>query len=133
MSTVKVQIQLSSEDLLKAVEQLSHEDLKTFISQAIALQAQRNASRLSQQESELLLKINQIIPSDIENHYNDLIAKRDSVTLTDNEHQELLCLTEKIELQAAERVKCLVELANLRGISLNTLMDNLGIQMKSYV
>jgi len=133
MSTVKVQIQLSSEDLLKAVEQLSHEDLKTFISQAIALQAQRNASRLSQQESELLLKINQIIPSDIENHYNDLIAKRDSVTLTDNEHQELLCLTEQIELQAAERVECLVELANLRGISLNTLMDNLGIHMKSYV
>jgi len=133
MSTIKVQIQLSSEDLLKAVEQLSHEDLKIFISQVITLQAQRNTSHLNQRESELLLKINQIIPSDIQNNYNNLIAKRDSLTLTNNEHQELLRLTEEIELQEAQRVECLVELANLRGTSLNTLMDNLGIQMQSYV
>jgi len=133
MSTIKVQIQLSSEDLLKAVEQLSHEDLKIFISQVITLQAQRNTSHLNQRESELLLKINQIIPSDIQNNYNNLIAKRDSLTLTNNEHQELLRLTEEIELQEAQRVECLVELANLRGTSLNTLMDNLGIQMQTYV
>ena len=133
MSTIKVQIQLSSEDLLKAVEQLSHEDLKIFISQVITLQAQRNTSHLNQRESELLLKINQIIPSDIQNNYNNLIAKRDGLTLTNNEHQELLHLTEQIELQQAQRVECLVELANLRGVSLNTLMENLGVQMQSYV
>jgi hypothetical protein len=133
MSTIKVQIQLSSEDLLKAVEQLSHEDLKIFISQVITLQAQRNTSHLNQRESELLLKINQIIPSDIQNNYNNLIAKRDGLTLTNNEHQELLHLTEQIELQEAQRVECLVELANLRGVSLNTLMENLGVQMQSYV
>jgi hypothetical protein len=133
MSTIKVQIQLSSEDLLKAVEQLSHEDLKIFISQVITLQAQRNTSYLNQRESELLLKINQIIPSDIQNNYNNLISKRDIATLTNDEHKELLHLTEQIELQEAQRIEYLVELANLRGISLNTLMENLGIQMQSYV
>jgi hypothetical protein len=50
MSTIKVQIQLSLKDLLKAVEQLSHEDLKIFISQVITLQAQRNTSNLNQRE-----------------------------------------------------------------------------------
>jgi hypothetical protein len=79
------------------------------------------------------LKINQIIPSDIQNNYNNLIDKRDSLTLTNKEHQGLLRLTEQIELQEDQRVECLVELAKLRGISLNTLMENLGIQMQSYV
>ncbi|WP_236556934.1 hypothetical protein [Calothrix sp. PCC 7507] len=63
MSTVKVEVQLSSEELLKAVEQLSQGDLERFVSQVIALQAQRKASSLPQVEAELLLKINQGIPS----------------------------------------------------------------------
>ncbi|MFB2919107.1 MULTISPECIES: hypothetical protein [Aerosakkonema] len=58
MSTVKVEIQLSSEDLLKAVEQLSQPDLERFVSQVIALQAQRKATKLPANEAELLLKIN---------------------------------------------------------------------------
>jgi hypothetical protein len=133
MPTMKVELQLSSEDLLKAVEQLSQADLKQFISQVIALQAQRTAPSLMQQESELLLKINQGISVDIQNYYNDLIAKREAETLTDEEHRELLSLTEQIEKQQAQRIEYLVELANLRGISLNALMENLGIQTQVYV
>ncbi|MEA5610386.1 STAS/SEC14 domain-containing protein [Nodularia spumigena UHCC 0040] len=130
---MKVELQLSSDDLLKAVEQLSQADLKQFISQVIALQAQRTAPSLMQQESELLLKINQVISVEIQNYYNDLIAKRDTETLTDEEHRELLNLTEQIEKQQAQRIEYLVELANLRGISLNALMESLGIQMQVYV
>jgi hypothetical protein len=133
MTTMKVELQLSSDDLLKAVEQLSQADLKQFISQVIALQAQRTAPSLMQQESELLLKINQVISVEIQNYYNDLIAKRDTETLTDEEHRELLSLTEQIEKQQAQRIEYLVELANLRGISLNALMESLGIQTQVYV
>ncbi|MBE9200953.1 STAS/SEC14 domain-containing protein [Nodularia sp. LEGE 04288] len=133
MPTMKVELQLSSEDLIKAVEQLSQADLKQFISQVIALQAQRTAPSLMQQESELLLKINQGISLDIQNYYNDLIAKREAETLTDEEYRELLSLTEQIEKQQAQRIEYLVELANLRGISLNALMESLGIQTQVYV
>jgi hypothetical protein len=38
-----------------------------------------------QRESELLLKINQGIPLDIQKSYNNLIAKRDVKTLTNHE------------------------------------------------
>ncbi|MDB9332705.1 STAS/SEC14 domain-containing protein [Nodularia spumigena CS-591/04] len=130
---MKVELQLSSDDLLKAVEQLSQADLKQFISQVIALQAQRTAPSLMQQESELLLKINQGISVEIQNYYNDLIAKREAETLTDEEYRELLSLTEQIEKQQAQRIEYLVELANLRGISLNALMESLGIQTQVYV
>lgn len=124
MSTIKVEVEFSSEDLLKAVGQLSQSDLRKFISQAIAIQAQRTTSSLMQRESELLLKINQGIPLDIQKDYNDLIAKRDAETLTNHEYKELLNLTQQIEKQQAQRIEYLAELASLRGISLNTLMEN---------
>ncbi|MEH2191804.1 MAG: hypothetical protein V7K98_03940 [Nostoc sp.] len=66
MSIVKLEVQLSSEELIKAVQQLNQVDLERFVYQVINLQAQRKASSLPQTEAELLLKINQGIPSDIQ-------------------------------------------------------------------
>jgi len=140
MSTVKLEVHLSSEELLKAVEQLSWQDLERFVSQVLVLQSQRKASSsqrkassLPQPEAELLLKINQGIPSDTQKHYEELIAKRESETLTTVEHTELLHLTDHIEKLQAQRIEYLAELARLRGIALTALMANLGIQTPVYV
>lgn len=80
--------------MLKAVEQLSQADLEQFVSQVIALQAQRKASSLPQTEAELLMKINQGVPAETQHLYNELIAKREAETLTIDEHQNLLHLTQ---------------------------------------
>ncbi len=133
MSTVKVEIQMSSEELLKAVSQLSLPDLEQFVSQVIALQAQRRANNLPQIESELLLKINQRIPSGLEKQYDELVIKRQAETLTTEEHQQLLNLTEQIEKLQTQRIEHLVELAGIRKISLTELMEKLGIQVPNYV
>jgi hypothetical protein len=133
MSNVKVEVQLSSEELLKAVEQLNLSELEQFVSQVIVLQAQRKATRLPQAEAELLLKINQGIPANIQRDYEELIAKRDDEILTNDEHQKLLQLTEKIEKIQAQRIENLAELARLRGISLTALMENLGIHATNNV
>ncbi len=133
MSTVKVEVQLFSGDLLKAVEQLSQSDLEQFVSQVMTLQAQRKARSLPQIEAELLIKINQGIPSDIQRLYNELIAKREAETLTVEEHQNLLQLTEQVEKLQAQRIESLAELARIRGISLTVLMTNLGIKTSEYV
>jgi hypothetical protein len=132
MSTVKVEIQLSSQELLKAVEQLSLTDLEQFVSQVLLLQAQRKANSLPQAEAELLQKINQGIPSDTQKNYDELIAKRQAETLTPEEHSELLRLTEQIEKLQAQRLESLAELARLRKTSLTALMENLGIQVPTY-
>jgi len=132
MSTIKVEVQLSSEELLKAVAQLSQPDLEQFLSQVLLLQAQRKATTLPQAEAELLLKINQSLPSDAQKHYDELITKRQAETLTPDEHTELLHLTEQIERLQAQRMEYLAELARLRRTSLTTLMENLGIQMPTY-
>lgn len=133
MSKVKVEVQLSLDELFKAVEQLNKTDLERFLSQIIALIAQRQAFNLPQSEAELLLKINQSIPSDTQKYYNELILKRDAENLTNDEHRELLHLTEQIEKLQAQRIEYLADLARLRGITLSTLMENLGIQTQIYV
>lgn len=133
MSTVQVEIQLSSEELLKAVSQLSLSDLERFISQVLVLQAQRRANNLPQSEAELLLKINQGICLDIQKYYDELMAKLQAGTLTPDEHSQLLDLTQEIEKLQAQRIEYLAELARLRKTSLTALMENLGIQMPMYV
>ncbi|GAA6622354.1 STAS/SEC14 domain-containing protein [Scytonema sp. NUACC26] len=133
MSTVKVEVQLFSGDLLKAVEQLSQADLEQFVFQVMTLQAQRKARNLPQLEAELLIKINQGMPSDLQRLYNELIAKREAETLTVEEHQNLLQLTEQVEKLQAQRIESLAELARIRGISLTVLMTNLGIKTSESV
>ncbi|MBD2453341.1 STAS/SEC14 domain-containing protein [Nostoc sp. FACHB-87] len=133
MSVVKVEVQLSSEELLKAVEQLNLSELEQFVAQVIVLQAQRKATKLPQAEAELLLKINQGIPVNLHRDYQELIAKRDDEILSEDEYQKLLQLTEEIEKIQAQRLENLAELASLRGISLNTLMENLDIHATNHV
>ncbi|HLP91847.1 MAG TPA: STAS/SEC14 domain-containing protein [Nostocaceae cyanobacterium] len=133
MSTIKLEIQLSAQELLKAVEQLSQSELEQFVSQVIAIQAQKKAASLPQKEADLLIKINQRTPADIQQRYDELIEKRDDETLTPAEYNELLELTNQIENWDAQRIENLSELASLRGISLVQLMENLGINNQTNV
>jgi len=127
-----VQAQLSFNDLLRGVEQLNSSDLKQFVSQVIAIQAQRQVPSMSRRESELLLKINQLVPYNIQKRYDELIAKRQAETLTSAEYQELLHMTEQIERLEVQRLEYLAELAKLRQTSLTELMDALGISPPQY-
>lgn len=79
------------------------------------------------------LKINQGLPDDVQRRFDELVARRQDETLTPDEHQELLHLIDQIEKSDVKRVQYLAELARLRGISLTTLMDQLGIHPPGYV
>lgn len=129
---MQVNTALPVAELLKAVSQLSSADLEQLLSQVVALQAQRRAPSLSAEETDLLLKINQGLPADVQQRYDDLVAKRQAETLTAEEHRELLRLTEQIEASDVQRVKYLAKLARLRGVSLTTLMDDLGLTPPAY-
>jgi len=132
MPVVQVEAQLPTDELLKAVGQLSQPDLEQFVFQVIALHAKRQAPSLPRAESELLLKINEGVPFDIQKRYNELIAKRQAETLTPDEYEELLQLTQQVERLEVRRVEYLAELARLRGTSLTALMENLGIRPSAY-
>ncbi|MBM3130730.1 MAG: STAS/SEC14 domain-containing protein [Chloroflexi bacterium] len=129
---MQVEAQVPTDELLKAVGRLSQPDLEQFVFQVIALRAKRQTAGLPRAESELLLKINEGVPSDIQTRYNELMTKRRAETLTPNEYEELLRLTQQVEKLEARRVEYLAELARLRGTSLTALMENLGIRAPAY-
>lgn len=132
MPIVQVEAQLSTDELLKAIGQLSQTELEQLASQIIALRARRQAPSLPQDEARLLLRINQGLPPEVQKRYNELIAKRRAESLTPDEHDELLRLTDQVENLEACRMEYLAELARLRQTSLTKLMETLDIQPPAY-
>ncbi|CCI02114.1 MAG: STAS/SEC14 domain-containing protein [Microcystis sp.] len=128
MPTIKIQAQLSKEDLLEAVEQLSLSELEGFFQDIIALKAKHHAPSLSKDETELLLKINQGLSQDNQGRYQLLINKRNEENLTEQEYQELLKLSDQMEIHQTQRLEYLAQLAQLRQISLTDLMTQLSIK-----
>ncbi len=131
MTTLQVKAQLSLDELLKAVKQLEPVDLDRFTAQIIALRSHKE-KHLSREETELFIKINQTIPAEIQEPYQALVAKRKSYTLTPEEHDRLLQLSNTIEKLEAERVAYLSQLATLRRTSLSALLETLDIQPPAY-
>jgi hypothetical protein len=123
---------MSIDELVQAANQLNETDLEQLVSRVLLLQAKRQAPVLSGVETELLLHINQGIPSDLQ-QYRALRAKRNDETLTDEEYELLLELSDRIEVLAAERAGSLVKLAELRQVPLTQLMNDLEIKAPDYV
>jgi hypothetical protein len=133
MTIVHIEAQVPADELVKAVRQLDQSELEQFVAEVLALHAQRRArSFLPQDEAELLAKINQGIPLEIQKQYEDLLAKRRSETLETSEYNELLALTRKVESFETQRVQYLAELAQLRGVTLSALIHALGIREGTY-
>lgn len=118
---------LSPHDLLEAAASLAAADLDRFVSDLLALRAERRAPRLAGAEASLLLRINRGLPPDLRARYDALRTKLDARELANDEHSELLRLTDQIERAQVDRVEALAELSRLRGKKLGALMDELGI------
>jgi hypothetical protein len=78
-------------------------------------------------ELELLKKINIGISAEIWEEYHALEAKRQDITLTEEEHKKLIEINDRIEDASFHRLTALLELASLRGKSLPEIMAELGI------
>lgn len=86
---------------------------------------------LNKEESELLMKINIEVPTELWDNYDMLVAKRESGALTSEEQENLIELYDQIESIHFERVKNAAELAKLRNIPLMELMAQLGIRPRN--
>ena len=121
-------IQIETDQLLNAALQMSREELEQFVARLFTLKARQETPGLSERQTELLLKVNQGLPPNMQQRLNELIAKRRSYTITQDELQELIQLTDRVELFDAERLKHLIELAHLRGVTLDELTTKLGLK-----
>jgi hypothetical protein len=94
--------------------------------------AGQGVPHLSKAESELMQRINQGLPEEIWLRYHDLVSWRKAETLTPEQHRELILLSDQVEMDYAQRLGLVLELARLRGTTLESQMKTLGIPQYTY-
>jgi hypothetical protein len=104
-------------------------ELENFIHEVNALIRRKKKQDKTGLDSILLDKINQTVldKKKIE-RYHVLSYKLEADTMTDAEHAEFMRLATLEEKLRNQRVKYLIELSQLRGVSLTQLMNNIGFK-----
>jgi uncharacterized membrane protein YheB (UPF0754 family) len=124
MSTMPIR----TDELLQAALQLPPVEWEQFVTRLFTLKARERAPVLSEREAELLDQIYQGLPAAMQQRLNELIEKRQAYTITETELQELITLTDQVELFDAARLERLIELAHLRNVPLAQLIQQLGLK-----
>lgn len=134
MSTVQIvsEVKIDLDKVLDGMAQLELTELERVAFHVNSLVARRKAPSLPRREAELLQQINDGLPATVRERYKVLHEKLLDETITPEEHQEFGALVDQIEQVDAERLQHLIELAQLRNVSLDTLMEQLGIQRSRY-
>jgi len=121
-------IEIEKEQLLNAALQMSRSELEEFVLKLFSLKAREETPCLPEREAELLMKINQGLPPEMQEQLNELIDKRQAGTISAKELRELKKLTAQVEKFDVERLKLLTELAALRHVPLRKLIKQLGLK-----
>lgn len=119
--------QLSTEQIISAVNQLSLPELNQIFDKVLAVRAERIAPSTTV-ESALLTRINQGPPAELQARMQELKAKRADGSINDAEYEELTQLADQAEVLHAERLTALGELTRLRGLRLPEMMAELGLR-----
>lgn len=121
-------VEITTENLLSAVVQMPEREYEQFIQKANKLRKKKLTDKTSRKESDLILKINTIFPTDKRERYNELYVRFQESSLSEIEHQELLNLNEEFEILNAKRIKYVGELAKLRNQTLEKVIADLHIK-----
>jgi hypothetical protein len=127
MPTVHVPAQLTVEQLMAAIKQLSPAEWQELQQQLNEWQ-ERNGSR-EETETSLLACIqeNSRLPDTEQRRFNHLRRKHQAEGLTTSEEAEIQGLWQRVEQMNVTRLEALTRLAQRRNTDVKTLMRELGI------
>ena len=126
------QQQISSQQIISAVQTMPLNELEQLVGNVLAARAERVAPHLSGEESKLLRTIQQTLPDDSRLRMKELQTLRDSGELSAQGFTELAELIEELEMFHAERMKAMASLADLRGVTLQTAIRQVGLRLPDY-
>lgn len=130
---LKSDINIDLNEILKAVTQLEIPDLEYFVKQASTALAQKKATSIPKREADLLIKVNEGIPFEMQSRYDELHNKMEQNLISLAEQQELLHLAEQIEAKNAKTMEYLFELSQIRKVPLLTLIEQLKLNPTVHV
>lgn len=121
-------VEISTENLLNAVVQMSAKEFEQFISKVKKARQRKVESNWTNSEISLIKKINESVLSPGEQkRFYELIEKRQNEIIEPKEFEELVALTDKSEELNVERIENLVRLAKSKDVGLDEIMNRLGI------
>ena len=120
--------EITTEKVLNVLVEMPQEDFEDVVSKAKKQRTKgKNGQKISPKEADLLDKINNIYSTFERQRYNKLYQKFKEEKLKENEREELEDLVCKFENLDAERIGYIGELANLRGETLEQVMETFQI------
>jgi hypothetical protein len=117
----------SVSEIIASASHLDNRELESLVGQLNRLRAQRVAPALSGTETKLLKKINEGFPPEKWSRLVYLDDKMEDSALSEDEAAESLALAEELEAYTVERFGYLKKLAEIRGVSVEALMKELGL------
>lgn len=128
--TAVIQVEPELAEAFNAAPKQAQEQVKSAMRSLLRLvpTAAKQAQRLSKKETELFLIINQGLSDKQRQRLEELNEKIEATSLTNEEHAELLRLTDGVEKLWVKRLNAIIELAKLRNIPPEELMRQLEIE-----
>jgi hypothetical protein len=128
MMKLQMQAEMNAQNLLLSAAQLPLDELEQFFAELSRLVTRKKSESVLNRDKILLTQINQTVLSlEKTDRCYTLICKMEWSTLSETEHSELITLVEEEEALNVQRLKYLVELAQLRKMTLPQLMKKLGL------
>ncbi len=123
---------ISLDEVLQSFSALDTNEVVQMMHEMGKMLAQRKSKGLLQRESELLKAINQSIASKLQIEYEALNLKLNEETINSQEYQQLLKIVEKMEHKKARKLEYMLELAQIRNVSLKELAAQLKLNSEAY-
>ena len=119
---------IDSQRLLRDADRMPVPELERFMKEINALLRRKRTHDKTLRERQLLYKINKtVLGATKTERYHVLIEKMEVGKMTDAEQTEFEILANQEEKQRNLRVKYMIELAQLRAVTLPQVMESLGL------
>jgi hypothetical protein len=126
---IKTDARFDIRDILSGVSKLETSELENFLQEVAHILARRKTRLLSHRETELLSQIgDSLLPDNLQKRYNLLYQSLQMENISDIELAELQNLSKQLEKNAVKRLRSMVELSHLRKVTLEEIMEQLGIK-----
>lgn len=129
MSKITIKSEIDVKSLLAEIANLKVKELETFLRELSGIVTRKKAKDKKYQAAALLQKHNEtVLNKPKRNRYAALYEKLEADIITEDERKEFLKLTKEEEQLRNKRVKILIQIAQIRAISFNQLLKELGLK-----
>ena len=121
-----VHLQLPFELFLNGLSGLDSAELEVVLNQIARLKVQRRIPIATQREQQLLETIAETLSAEQQTQFDTLLSRCEQEIITQDQLATLIALTDRVEEIHIQRWQALIELAALRQISVDQLIQQLG-------